>query len=351
MKKKLLYAVLLGTFSMYSCQKDDLQISGENVETLIDFQGEQVLMPSGLSKADFDEYLQDKESVSPETSNLRISGELSPISEDEFFDIVTKIVKKYPDMAQEEFSDADLKTISKSIPSINSKTSAKNKKALVWDYFNVLAKKELEGVLNSYSNKGGRVSGGIDNLTGYEVGVLASDPFAASCWAIGRLTTDTFGKSIYGDPSYKNDNKKANAFRHSALNAFSIREMNVRHPDKHYAIHRIRKFACAHEYENVGGTWQPVTTNAHIMDLHNNLVGRTLMYDKVSTFLGRVSYVPSNNYIRDIIVGMAYNKKTDASQIFSMNPAHTLYNLGNQDNAYNYDMHSGTFNNLAYLED
>lgn len=99
----------------------------------------------------------------------------------------------------------------------------------------------------------------------------------------------------------------------------------------------------------MNGQWILPDDGSVAMDLHNNLAGRTYMYNQITTFLGVAGNIPSDGQIKNHLAGLTYSKKNSASEIMQMSSSYNYYDLGHIYNAMNY--HTPTSGILVYIQD
>jgi hypothetical protein len=352
MKKISIFIVILVCFFAISCDKqvvpseEKLEIKGSKI---IDFQGEKVLLQEGLTEKDFTNYSQfARESEKYLKSNIKSSDfkrSLSNISMEEILGFIQEGMKQYP-FSKEDFSEEQLEKIYKDIPSIGNKQDAQSKKSVISDYYNVLLIKYLDKKIENYLKKGKKFDILEQNGTEFEKQLAWQDPVAAQCFGgAGRSQAESMTTSVFG--CYGPDSKQLNAFKHSSWNALGIQELVQLTRNKWTSLDRIKVFACAHEYIDVNGTWVLPDDGSTAMDLHNNLVGRTYMYNQITTFLGVAGNIPSNGNIQNHLSGLNYVKKGSASEIMQLSSSYSYYNLGHIYDAMNY--HTPTQGTLVYI--
>ncbi|WP_439583217.1 DUF6973 domain-containing protein [Dyadobacter bucti] len=351
--------------SVVSCQEQTSSITTENfVEPVyIYFQSERVLKPTNLTVADFNEYLSETKADTVTSPTNRISEErysyLEGVSEDFYFTALENALKKYPDLSKTDFDESEVRQLAQYIPSITTSEIAVEKKGIIWDYLNVLIKRDVRDFIVANRGKYGLKTNDIITpwgLTAYDIYVMNSDPLAANCWGLARLGADEARKEKYGDDD--RPNHPCNEYKHAMLNALSVGEMNLRNPDKQFGIRTTRRFANAHEYvpsdgniDNLNQSWNLGNGHSNGMDLHNNLVGRTYMQDEVTVFLGHVFWVPSRNKIKNDIYNFGRIWISDGNAIRLRNPDRTWSILGDKENGRNYDIYPAVHKTLAHLEE
>lgn len=128
-----------------------------------------------------------------------------------------------------------------------------------------------------------------------------------------------------------------NAFKHCAWNALSVQELVSASWNKWTSLERAKKFTCAHEYQqDSNGDWVQMTGDVNAMDLSNNLVGRTYMYETVNQHWWGTSNNPSNSEIKSAIQGFTSTQKSGATDIFSQSSSLNWSSIGDYNSAMNY---------------
>lgn len=354
MKKISISIVILVCFFTISCDKQ-VVLSEEKLEIksskVIDFQGEKVILQEGLTEKDFTNYAQFvRESEKYLKSNIKSSDfkrNLSNISMEEILDFIQDGMKQYP-FSKEDFSEEQLEKIYKDIPSIENKQDAQNKKSIISDYYNVLLIKHLDRKIENYLKKGKRLDVYPSEATELEKQLALQDPTAAQCFGnYGKSQAQAMTASVFGCSGP--DDKQLNAFKHASWNALGIQELVQLTRNKWTSLDRIKILACAHEYRDENGTWVLPDNGSTAMDLHNNIVGRTYMYNQITTFLGIAGSIPSNSNIQNHLAGLNYVKKSSPNEIMQMSSSYSYYNLGAIYMAMNY--HTPTQGILVYTKE
>jgi hypothetical protein len=357
MKKIILSFTIIGSLSLNSCQKEEVDSVQESVtisqlET-VDFNGENIILQNGLSKLDIRNYLANQSSdIDVDAKNFRISAskiDWSRISMEQLLEFISESFKKYPDLKKDSFDNIDMAKISKDIPSIKNKEEAKSKKSVISDYYNMLVIKDVEKLIEKHLKKA-RMLVDYGTATEFEKQKANDDPLAGLCFGkIAKGEAETLTNDVFDE--YLPDNKKCNAFKHAVWNAVGIQELVQRTTNKWTSLNRIKKLACAHEYVLPTGetTWVLGNDLPNAMDLHNNLVGRTYMYRTINTFLGIAGNIPSDSKIRDTMKDFTFSKKMNNSEILALSSSYSWASLGNWQSAMDY--HTPTEKNFVYITD
>lgn len=95
------------------------------------------------------------------------------------------------------------------------------------------------------------------------------------------------------------DDWRGNAFKHACWNAQSVRKQLINGFNQWTAYDWARKFTTAHEYNTSVTPWQLKTDQSTIMDLHNNLEGRSFVKNNVTNVFGNAVDWPSESKIRN----------------------------------------------------
>lgn len=353
-KISTIFTVALLCYFTISCNETDLNptlIKAESSNLLtIKFQGETVVLQDGLTAESFEKYLKFRKLVEKGTeekiNTSDFKKDLSKISSSEIFEIIKNGIALYP-FTQEDFSEEQIAKIKKDIPSIKDKEDAQKKKSIISDYYNLLLIKHLEKEIDKKKNaKVLAIS--PDNTNELEKQLALQDPLAAYCFGdIAKSECQTMTTEVFG--CYLPDSKQLNAFKHSSWNAIGVQELVQYSRNKWTSLDRIKTFACAHEHVEVNGQWILPDDGSVAMDLHNNLAGRTYMYNQITTFLGVAGNIPSDGQIKNHLAGLTYSKKNSASEIMQMSSSYNYYDLGHIYNAMNY--HTPTSGILVYIQD
>lgn len=77
-------------------------------------------------------------------------------------------------------------------------------------------------------------------------------------------------------------------------------------------------------------------------------IGRTYMFNQITTFLGIAGNIPSNNSIKNHFSGLNYLKIDNAGNVMSLSSSYSYYSIGHFYDAMNY--HTPTQSTLAFSE-
>lgn len=338
---------------MGSCEKESLESDKVEYST-IDFYGEKLQLSEEITEADVYNYM--NYTVTDQTKGLRVDDDSkidwSKVPSEVFDKILNATLATYPDMSKEIYTDDDLAFVKKGLPELKSKEDAfLYKKHIVVDYLEILIGKEIKNKVRFYlkSQKSLRPSGyfsTIQNsynlLNPTEQDCASTYPLAAN--RVNQAKNETFAR--FGS---HNDNTITNARFHGFWSAAMVKEITHLTLNKWKGLDRGKKFATAHEYDTNGviacTPVQGYTALFNVrsfglcnyMDLVNNLVGRTYMYNTVGqTWLGNANNIPSYDQIFNHINSLSGTKKNTISEIQGIHPEYTFDNLGNYINAYDY---------------
>jgi hypothetical protein len=175
------------------------------------------------------------------------------------------------------------------LPNLKNVEEASNeKKTIIYEYINLMVIKDVQKMAVEYlkKNKGSKVQY-VLNPT--EISLRNSDPLTANNVAAASNLAIQFTNELYLNTD---DNKPQNAFLHSVWNAIAVRYVCQQTYNKWKGLQRTKKFTCAHEYDQFTLNVKAYTSLT-AMDLHNNLVGRTYMYERVGqTLIGTANNIP-----------------------------------------------------------
>lgn len=382
---------------MYSCKDniDTENVSPENSFTpsetgkFIKLDELNVWLPSNVDESIFDntpkkfEDFLNNNYLSNQHSRTNSKIAWDNIGLDQINKILEKHIKKIPDLKDLFENQKGLNKIQKDIPEIKSMEDAyKNSETIAKYYNGILKSFTLQEIADLIKNSSkGRVAGRIN---GFEASLAANNQVAAYGWKQATDEAETFVIADFQNSSGCNQNGDGgnyNAYKHAVWNAVGVQEIMNWGFSKWTALDLTKKFACAHEYivtncidcpsayfdqnatnqqivdafkadnyYNVQGNLNQDTYS--LMDLHNNLVGRTYMYDNVTPgFLGVGWRVPNDATIRNYFKDMAKNTTKcvpmPSSGITGISSAYTWYNVGDMLGAMNY--HTPTKGKLYYI--
>ncbi len=311
--------------------------------------GETVALSDNLSSSDLEVYLENQK-INLNSKNLRIKTDkinwyLIPAKA--LYDFIGTAMKKYPDFSKKEFDDREFDMISKHIISIKSKEDANTKRFVIFEFYNFLLSKDVEKFAKDYlKNKRPR---GVSyyGANALEIWLTGLDPLGGFKVNQARNQAVDMVQNQYPGLSHDN-NDEVNAFKHCAWNALSVQELVSATWYKWGSLERARKFTCAHEYfEDSNGDWVQSTNDANAMDLYNNLVGRTYMYETVNQHWWGTSNNPSNSQIQSAIASFSKAQKSNSGDIFSMSGSLNWDSVGNWTSAMDY--HTPISSGLVYL--
>lgn len=367
MKKTILSIAVLCVFAINSCKKDELLAPTNqiNENKIIDFQGERLLLSDEISEEDVSRYL--NFSIEDSNKKLRTNSEneidWSKVPSDVFLKILYSTYAKYIDVNKEKFTDADFDFIKKGLPDIKDKEEASTtKKHIVVDYFEILMGNEIRKEVKLFlkSNKGLRP----DNLQSYQSSYNALNPTEQSCAAnhpVAAVNVQTARTQAINTFGNHNDNTVTNARFHAFWSAGMVKEICHSTLNKWKGLDRGKIFATAHEYDtnqilNCANDPNHVASFGvrnyglcNYMDLNNNLVGRTYMYNTVGqTWLGNANNIPSYASILTYVNGLSSTLKTTTQQILGMSSSYSMDTIGHYLDAMDY--HTPTADQLVNIQ-
>ncbi|WP_019987998.1 DUF6973 domain-containing protein [Rudanella lutea] len=253
---------------------------------------------------------------------------------DEILQEIRRIAAKYPDLRQRPLKSSDLARIRKDFPDLKNEEDIDKYGQVVYDYYSDLIKIEIAPELakKMKARKGARMALEFGEPNDFENALTAWNPTSGWSVSVARTDATNMVDALFG-PNGNGDRHNANAFKHAVWNAMGVQEIITRRGNKWVALDKMRQFATAHELKNINCQSCPTQTfngsffndlgtyfawnfdswfvsgslptsgsegDDAAMDLHNNLVGRTYMYQMVRTGLfGIVTYNPSDDAIRD----------------------------------------------------
>lgn len=350
MKNSLRFILFFFVFFVFSCNsiKNEINPSTKKTNLILEFQGESILMVDGLEEKDLYNYVNFE--INHFSKNARIDKEKKSFSTgvptEVLFKMIEEILKKYPDFEQDDFSDKEFLEINSKIPSISSKDEAKTKKSIIFDYYEIIVSKELEKEVEQYNKINKKARGVGDSyyaLNPTERLMVDVYPIAANQVQQAREKAYEYTRLAFNLTEAQRlttDAKAANAFQHSFWNAAMVKEIAQNTGNKWKGLNRAKLFGTAHEYSATIQGFQDFYEDHSYMDLQNNLVGRTYMYNTVGqTWLGNANNIPNYETIKNHIknnCSYTYKTRPGSLSVFPMNSNYSVYTLGDLLNAYDY---------------
>jgi hypothetical protein len=309
-----------------SCQKSEVYPIEE--ESVIVFKGLRVIKPAGIPSELFE--LKDGEAVKNYLVK-RIYGSsggrvaIGSVTSDDFKSLLDKIVEKYPNnLGVLPYSNAVYSRIRHDFPDINTEEKAQENAEIIILYYNRLISSELEVELSKLRNKSGSGRVAIDynnnwkDLNPWEQEEARADPVAGYCVSQAKDNATLWTNQHYGNQA---DGWRGNAFKHATWNSNGVGKMINSGYSRWSAYTLMKRFALAHERDPDTGVLG-VTEN-YVMDLHNNVLGRSYMRDNITWGLLGLRKMPSESEIqnhwrdycdnkilignREYILGLIYN--------------------------------------------
>lgn len=323
MKLMLRKAVLLTVFGAFvsSCndnKPDDVPLPSASVKSeTIDFKGEQVVIPAdfpkelfGQTQEEFDLYY---ETVFEDRSK-RVAGEATLLTYEELLPILVRNNAKYPFITSEEgILEKDLERIFKDFPDIETHEEANEKRALIYDFYQTLCKRDVVAEVVEFEKiKGERfkvLGPDSGDLTTPEKNHLLLNPGYAQWYIQAAQDANAMATAFYGNATVGN---KGNAFKHSTWNALSIRFILKGSPaSENQAIDFTQDGTSKLEQTNNGAQ---IHDKDAAMDLHNNMSAREWMENETKWGFGPFRSMPS---VDDILSNML--NKANSCAMHSMN--------------------------------
>jgi hypothetical protein len=354
-------------FIFSSCKNKEI-IPDINSNTTINFQGEKLQLSSEITENDVDNYL--NYSVDTYNKNLKNNVEndidWSKVPSEVFYKILYSSIAKFPDMSKESYTDDDFAFVKKGLTELKDKEEAFiAKKHIVVDYMEILIGKEIKKEVKLFikSNKGAKPVSIIDWLSPSYSQLNPTEQDCAAAYPLGANDVKKAKDQAYAYFPGMLDNTTSNAKFHAFWAAGMVKEICHTTLNKWKGLDRGKKFATAHEYDTnniVAGVWTPghiAVFNvrdyvlANYMDLNNNLVGRTYMYNTVGqTWLGNANNIPAYATIFNYVsYNCSITQKTSIQAILDMSSGYTnTDNLGHYTNAFDY--HPTTNGQLVYIQ-
>jgi hypothetical protein len=298
--------------------------------------GEKIKFPSDITKSEVDAYLKNLNALDNGKS-LRLESKVdwSLIPLETTHEMIKTSMKNYPDLTKEEYQEEDIAKFKKVISEIKNNEDIKNKKSTLFEYYNLLVIKDIEKLAKEFLKKGKLAN---DN-NACRVLAASQDPIGANIVLLAAAHASNCTKTVYNTNNI-DANDFVNAFRHSFWNAWGVRQLCVASLNKWRSLDRMKKFASAHECYN------QLIFNA--MDLNNNLVGRTYMYETVGqNWYGAANNIPSQETIITKIKNFSNNPKTTIDEIMAMSVSYNWASLGYVENCMGY--HTPTSGKLVTL--
>jgi hypothetical protein len=323
-----------------------------------------LLLSNELTEIDVNNYLNYR--IETYSKNLRnnIENEIdwSKVPSEVFIKILYASVAKFPDMKKENYSDEDFNFVKKGLPELKDKQEAfVIKKHVVVDYLEILIGKKIRNEVKLYLST--QKKSKPQNIDSYKAAYNGLNPTEQSCAAAyptGALDVEkarTQAVAYFGDHI---DNTPTNARFHAFWAAGMVKEICHTTLNKWKGLDRGKKFATAHEYDknnvlNCSNSPGHVAIfnvriygNCNYMDLNNNLVGRTYMYNTVGqTFIGNANNIPSWATIFNYVGGLSSTHKPNAQTASDFYSSYTIDNIGDYLNAYDY--YTPTTGQLVHL--
>ncbi len=308
----------------------------------MDFFNERLILRNDISVNFVENFISPQKDFQKKSKiNAENNSVLNLISNEVFFKFVNEALLNYPNLNKELFDEKDLEKLKIGLPNLkNVDEASKDKKYIVYEYINLLVLKDIEKLAKDYlkSSKGAKVNY-VLNPT--EIACRNSDPISANSVASAAQYAKDYTLMLYGN---NNDSGAENSFLHSFWNALAVRFVCVQTYKKWKGLEKTKKFTCAHEYHPTILN-QKLYTPQGAMDLHNNLVGRTYMYERVGqTWLGTANNIPDIGKISSDLFAMQ-----KLSQIYQDPPTNilglsTYYNWNSLE-----DYNSGMDYNTSYI--
>jgi len=319
----------------------------------IDFYEEKMNLVNGLTSQDVADYL--NYDVHTFSKNVResVPNEIdwSKVPSDYFQRVLKETIEKYPDMRKENFTDDEFEFFKKAFPEFKDKQEAfVSKKHIVVDYLEIIIGKEIKKEIKNYLQKNKNLK--PSNLQSYQANYNSLNPTEQSVSSNHPLGANDVNKARTQAMAYfgtHNDNTITNAKFHAFWSAGMVKEICHTTLNKWKGLDRGKKFATAHEYDtnNIQNCAFVANHTAvfnvrnyglcNYMDLNNNLIGRTYMFNTVGqTWLGNANNIPSYATIYSHVNSLNSSLKNTVNGIISINPSYTLDNLGHYLNAMDY---------------
>lgn len=364
MKKTILSIAVLCVFAINSCKKEELSVPINQISEnkVIDFQGERLLLSDEISEEDVSRYL--NFSIEDSNKKFRTNPEneidWSKVPSDVFLKILYSTYAKYPDITKEKYTDEDFDFIKKGLPDIKNKEEAFSiKKHIVVDYLDILMGKEIRKEVNLFL-KSKRVLR-PDNLYSMVNSYKSLNPTEKSCatnYPTAAINVEAARTEAFNNFGNHTDGTTTNARFHAFWSAGMVKEICQSTLNKWKGLERGKIFATAHEYDtnqilNCASDPNHVASFGvrnyglcNYMDLNNNLVGRTYMYNTVGqTWLGNANNIPSYSTILTYVNGLSSTLKTTTQQILNMSSSYSMDNIGHYLDAMDY--HTPTADQLV----
>lgn len=238
--------------------------------------------------------------VQKSSANARTSAEdfISKIPGTTIMEILQKEAGKYPklDFSKEQLEEGMLERITKDFPDIKTQKEAIDKSEIIAQYYDKLLRDDLIKGLKKIHLEGLRPNGIQElSLPGGFAWIAVIYPITANTvWnnkGLADIMTDIFmGGNV--------DGTQSNAFRHAVWNAFSVSGMRETGFSRNSSLEDVKNVTSAYESVHVGPSWAAGSFSGYVsflgdlvieqsraennaMDLNNNLVGRTFMYNNM----------------------------------------------------------------------
>jgi hypothetical protein len=335
------FSLLVSSCSSPSVEEETLR-SSPIATQIIAFHGERVLLPEnfpkelfGQTQEEFDIYY----NRLSQSRNARSSGESAGITCEELLPILVKHNAEYPTITSEDgVLEKDLGRVYKDFPDIETQEEANEKRALIYDYYQTLCKRDVVAeVVELEKSRNARTTGpSPGSLTTPEKNHLLLNPGYAQHYIQAANDVKALTKGLYPNENLGN---RGNAFKHGTWNALSIRYILKGSPaSENQAIDFTQDGTSKHEQDDSGNQIQ---NNYAAMDLHNNMSAREWMANETKWGIGPFRSMPSVNDIVNNIVSKAttsaQHSMTDILNWHGGNNSTTWNNLYN--NLYSPNQH------------
>ncbi|KAB7731476.1 hypothetical protein F5984_11855 [Rudanella paleaurantiibacter] len=339
---KLFFQFILLSVTLISCKPEletaDLLATTTSDDRYISMKEVHMRVPAGVPTEifgqTFDQYMAwfDQNMMGQSKATARIAGQdrsgWELLTQEEIMQLIINASSKYPDLSRHPLRANDLARIRKDFPDIKTEQDVDKNGQFIFDYYSDLIKLDIAPELakRMKAKKGGKMASSLSSNP-LENALIAWNPTSAQAVDNAR----TMIESIIESPSFfggsgNNDNHNANAFKHAAWNALGVWWIIEFRGNKWVALDKMKMFATAHETVSVCDgcpryalgylfddgytitgtipTSDDIAGDRTAMDLHNNMVGRTFMYNEVRTgWFGIVTYRPGFdrilNYLKE----------------------------------------------------
>ena len=236
--------------------------------------------------------------VEKSLSNARVNAEdfISQIRFEVIMEILERESKKYPqlDFSKEQLDERVLEQVKKDFPDLKTQKEAVEKSETIAKYYEKMLREDLIKELTKSKLRGGRTNfSGFGNAPSGWGWIAIVYPSTVSRVVPASIEATKLTNQNFTEDD-RIDGRKGNAFKHSVWNAISVAAMRVTGFSRNTALDNVRTVTSAWEAEAIAPTWLvflgygfgdiSITQGrgaAHAMDLHNNLVGRTFMYQNM----------------------------------------------------------------------